>query len=294
MSAASPETAYLEFKMAQSLYRKAVAALTEDERREVRRVAARQSGIEARVLATPQAAGVCVPDGTLDAALGEIRNRYRDEGEFLADIAANGLTQAALEVALRRELAVEAVLEKVAAEAPRVSDTDAELFYRLNIERFLQPERRRASHILVTVNDAFAENARESARQRIEAIAQRLAKERGRFAEQALKHSECPTALQGGVLGEYRRGQLFAALDAALFQLTEGALSGVIESPLGFHIVRCDAILPPGVLSFQEALPHIRARFAENRAQTVQREWLRSLLREGTVPSDRETITALE
>ncbi len=127
------------------------------------------------------------------SALGEIRERYGNEAEFAADLAANGLSQSALEAALRRGLAVDAVLERVSAQAPRDgSDTDAELFYRLHIDRFVRPERRRASHILVTINEGFEENRRESARARIAAIARRLARDAGRFAQQAMKHSECP------------------------------------------------------------------------------------------------------
>ena len=273
----SPQLAYLEFKMARSLYRKAVAELTGEERREVRRVAGRQSEIEARVLAAPDAAGVCVPSATVDAAVGEIQSRYGDEAEFATDLAANGLSRAALEAALARELAVEAVLERVSAHAPAVSDTDAELFYRLHLDRFLRPERRRASHILVTINDAFEENRREAARARIEAVFARLARQPGRFAEQAMKHSECPTALQGGILGEYPRQKLFPTLDAALFALEEGKLSQVVESPLGFHILRCDAILAPGPIPFPDVLERIRATLADDRARRLQRAWLRQL-----------------
>jgi peptidyl-prolyl cis-trans isomerase C len=269
------ELAYLEFKLARSLYHKSVAVLTAEERREVRRVAVRQREIEARVLGTTDAVGVCVPPQTVDSAVHEIRQRYGDEAEFAADLAANGLSQAALEAALGRELAVEAVLEKVSAHAPAVSDTDAELFYRLHLDRFWRPERRRASHILVTINDLFEENRREAARARAEAIAARLAREAARFAEQAMKHSECPTALHGGMLGEYRRGRLFPALDVALFALREGELSGVVESPLGFHILRCDAILASGTIAFGEARERIRAMLADHRARSIQRDWLR-------------------
>lgn len=284
MSASPGEMAYLEFRMAHSLYGTALGALTDAQRREVHRVAARQRDLEARVLGAPEAMGVCVPDATLGAALDEIRRRYGDDGEYLADLAANGLSQASLEAALRAELAVDAVLHKISADAPAVSEVDAELFYRLHIERFVQPERRRASHILITINECFAENARDAARQCIEAIAERLAKDPRRFAEQALKHSECPTALQGGVLGEYRRGQMFEAVDEALFALGEGGLSDVVESPLGFHILRCDAIVPAGPVAFLEVLPRIRATLADERARSIQRNWLRRLLHDGARP----------
>ncbi|MBK7954464.1 MAG: peptidylprolyl isomerase [Candidatus Accumulibacter sp.] len=65
-------------------------------------------------------------------------------------------------------------------------------------------------HILVTIHEQLADNQRQPARDRIEAIRSRLLKEPQRFAEQALKHSECPTAINGGLLGSVPRGQLYA------------------------------------------------------------------------------------
>lgn len=281
-----PSLAYLEFKAAQALYRKPIPDLAPEDLQEVRRVAQRQQWIQLRVLAAPEASGVCVPEATLASTVGEIRQRYTQEEEFEADLRANGLDRTELEAALRRELAVEAVLERVSSQAPPVSDTDAELYYRLHMDQFMQPERRRASHILITINEQFPENRRDAARARIEAIAARLQRDGGRFAEQAMKHSECPSALQGGVLGEYHTGQLFPALDAVLLALPAGQLSEVVESPLGFHILRCDAILPPELIPFPEAVLQIRTMLADNRSRTAQRAWLRQLLRSGSVPEE--------
>ena len=282
--------AYIEFKTARALYDKQLSALGAAERREVRRVAVRQQAIESRVLVAPEAGGVCVPQATLDAALAEIRQRYADGEEFAADLGANGLNLPGLEAALRRELAVEAVLDKVSSDTPPVSDIDAELYYRLHIDRFVRPERRRASHILITINEQFGENRREAARARIGDIAERLSRQGARFAEQAEKHSECPSAMQGGALGDVRRGQLFPALDAVLFALPAGGVSEVVESPLGFHILRCGAILPSGTIPIQEALPHIRALLAESRVRNVQREWLRRVLRGSASTAGAEVV----
>jgi len=119
------------------------------------------------------------------------------------------LDTAGFAVALERELKVEAILEKVATRAAKISDMDVELYYQFHPEQFRRPETRLARHILVTINDSIAENTRAAARQRIEAIATRLAKEPQRFEEQALKHSECPTALDGGKLGDLPRANSF-------------------------------------------------------------------------------------
>jgi len=60
-----------------------------------------------------------------------------------------------------------------------------------------------------------------------------------KFADLALKHSECPTALQGGVLGIVPRGKLYPELDAVLFSLKVGAVSDIVESEIGFHLLLC-------------------------------------------------------
>src|ERR1019366_3830824 len=124
--------------------------------------------------------------------------------------------------ALERELMVEAILEKVGTQAAKISDMDVELYYQYHPEQFRRPETRLARHILITINETIAENTRVEAGRRIAAIATRLAKDPKRFEEQALKHSECPTALEGGKLGDLPRGKLFPELDKALFELNAG------------------------------------------------------------------------
>jgi nitrogen fixation protein NifM len=270
--------AYLALKAAQKLYSKAPAALLHDEFERVQKMAQKQHQLETRVLAAPEARDVVVPPSTLEAAMQEIRGRYPNEEDFANDLAQNGLDEAGFASALERELKVEAILEKVGTQAAKVSDMDVELYYQYHPEQFRRPETRLARHILITVNDTIAENTREAARKRIEEIAARLTKEPQRFEEQALKHSECPTALDGGKLGDLPRGKLFPELDKALFELKAGEVSGVLESELGFHILRCDAITEAGVLSYDQARQHIRKLMEQKRKRACQQAWVKQLL----------------
>lgn len=269
--------AYLELKAAQNLYGKAPAALEAAERARVRSVAARQYGLEARVLAAPEARDASVPAASLAAALDEVKKRYADAADFHADLAHNGLDEAGFTDALERELRVEAVLEKVGTRAARVSDIDVELYYQYHPDQFRRPETRRARHILVTVNDDLPDNTRAAAQARIEAVAARLARDPGRFEEQAMKHSECPTALHGGLLGDVPQGQLYPELDAALFAMHAGALSEILESPMGLHLLRCDAVTPAAVLSLKDARGPIRTLLEQRRKRVCQQAWVKQL-----------------
>lgn len=270
--------AYLELKAAQNLFGKAPTALEADEREHVRKMAAKQYGLEARVLAAPEARDAMVPPASLAAAMDEIRKRYADEADFHADLQHNGLDEAGFMDALERELLVEAILEKVGTRAAQVSDIDVELYYQYHPDQFRRQETRRARHILVTLNDDLPDNVRSVAQSRIEAIAARLAREPKRFEEQAMKHSECPTALQGGLLGEVPGGQLYPELDAALFQMASGEISEILESPMGLHLLRCETITPAAVLTLKEARGPIRTLLEQRRKRVCQGAWVKQLL----------------
>ena len=271
--------AYLELKAAQNLFGKPPTALEANEREHVRKMAARQFSLEARVLRRRRRAMRWCRRPAWLAAMEEIRKRYGDEADFHADLQHNGLDEAGFMDALERELLVEAILEKVGTRAAQVSDIDVEVYYHYHPDQFQRPETRRVRHILVTLNDELPDNTRPVAQSRIEAIAARLARDPKRFEEQAMKHSECPTALQGGLLGDVPRGQLYPELDAALFDMGEGEISEILESPMGLHLLRCDAITPAAVLTLQEARGPIRTLLAQRRKRVCQGAWVKQLLK---------------
>jgi hypothetical protein len=55
--------------------------------------------------------------------------------------------------------------------------------------------------------------------------------------EEARASSEDPAAARARILGLFARGELPAPLDRAAFDLEPGAISGVVPSPVGFHIL---------------------------------------------------------
>ncbi len=269
---------YHVLKAALSLYGKGAETLAEDERARADTVARRCARIEAAVLSSGEAGGVCLAPDALDQAAGEIRSRFDNADAFHASLDNAGLDEDRLHEALRRELLVDAVLARVGARAGAVGRIEAEIFYYTHLDRFRVPERRSARHILITVNESFADNRSDRAEQRIREIARRLQAKPDRFAEQANKHSECPTAVEGGMIGAVERGQLYPELDAALFALPAGEMSGVVRSELGFHLLRCDDIQHERLPVFQEVAESLCQRLTEERSRVAAKRWLTGLL----------------
>lgn len=270
--------AYYELQAAHSLFGKPAGALDERESRKVRAVAERYAEIEGAVLGSEEARGVCLQPEAVADAEAEIRARYDDDTAFDAALDDAGLNRERLHAALQRSLLVDAVMARVGARVAPVGETEAEIFYYTHRERFHSTETRSARHILITINDEFPDNRREVAERRIGEIARRLAAKPERFSEQAMKHSECPTALNGGLLGEVPRGELYPELDAALFALPEGGISAVVESELGFHLVLCEQVKPERTLPWAEVAESLCKRLTEERARRETKSWLQGLM----------------
>ncbi|MEW6765268.1 MAG: nitrogen fixation protein NifM [Pseudomonadota bacterium] len=269
-------SSYVELQVAQQLFGRTTAELDEAQRERVAEVTARRLELERRVLGSPEALGVHVPEAAVDQAMQGLRQRYEDNETFAGDLERNGLNTELLRDALRRQLVMDTVLERVAGVADEISGVDIELFYRLHGDRFVAPERRRARHLLITINEDYAENRRDVALARIKEAAAALHTQS--FALVAQRYSECPTAMDGGMLGELRRNMLYPELDEALFALKVGETSGVVESPLGFHLIRCEAVFSELRESLEQATPRIREYLQTKRANQRQKAWLEQLM----------------
>ena len=209
--------------------------------------------------------------------MAEIIGRYPSREDFLHDMSINGLNERTLRSALQRELLFDAVMERVAARSPHISDLDIRIFYELHKQRFILPEKRTARHILITINPDFPENTPEAANKRIREYADKARHKPKRFAALAREFSECPTALQDGLLGDVKRGELYPELDAALFQLAEGEVSDVIETEVGLHILRCEKIQEGRLVPLAKAEQRIRQILEQRRRRACQKAWLEPL-----------------
>jgi peptidyl-prolyl cis-trans isomerase C len=268
---------YTLLRAALALFKKAPAELGPEELRRAERQARSEYDIETRVLHSAEAAGAVVSDRELESAFAEVRSRFESDEAFRAALAANRLDEASLKAALARQCKVNAVLERVAARSPKVNAVDVGIYYHLHPEKFRLPEQRTARHILISINPDYPENTREQARRRIEEIAGILQRKPYKFPDLALKHSECPSALNGGELGTVARGKLYPELDAALFALKENAISDVVETEIGFHLIQCLKIIRAETLSLKNATPKIKALIQERYRRNCQRTWLASL-----------------
>lgn len=269
--------AYILLRAALSLFKKPPADLNTTELQQVQRQARNELTLENRVLNAPEATGVIISNTEVQHAYSEIRGRYEDEAYFLADIHKNALDEHSLRAALSRQCKVNAILDKVGSQSAEINNVDIELYYHLHHDKFAMPERRTVSHIFISINPDYPENTPEAALKKATELREKLLKKPFKFADMAMRHSECPTALQGGDLGIVPRGTLYPELDIVLFTLKKREISAVVESEIGLHILLCKQIHHAETLSLTKATPKIRELMQERAKQNTLRDWLAGL-----------------
>lgn len=268
---------YALLRTALALFQKPPAELNDEQRTRVRRQASNEFSIETLVLSSVEAASVVISDQEVERAFKEIKNRFEDEAHFVNALEANGLSVDSLRLALARQCKVDAVMESVASRAPKVNEVEIGIYYHSHPEKFHKPEQRVARHILISINPEYPENTREAAWQRINELAETLKRKPHKFADLALRHSECPTALHGGVIGTVIPGKLYPQLEEVLYALKVNQISPVVESEIGFHVLLCEKIVPAEAISLRKATPNIQKLMQERCRRNCQRTWLAAL-----------------
>lgn len=143
----------------------------------------------------------------------------------------------------RRETDDEALMRTVIEHEVAVPEPDDETcrrFYERNQTRFRSPEIYEASHILFAAlpddGEAYAQARADAA-----AVLATLRENPESFATLARAYSRCPSAEQGGNLGQITRGQTTPEFEQALLALAPGDLCiEPVATRYGFHIIRLD------------------------------------------------------
>jgi len=270
--------AYHVLRIAVEVFGQQPVDLNPEQLKAARAQADKTRALEDLALSSPEGARISVPDAAVGAGVAQIKARYEDEAAFHAAMHSSDLTERDLRRALWRELAFDAVMTLAGEGVDAVSDADVADFYARYPERFVRPELRTARHILITINPDYSENTPEAAHARINDLYEEAQAAPEKFAALATKHSECPTALDGGLLGQVPPGKLYQSLDAVLFQLDPGGVGGPVETEAGLHIITCDDIKPGATITLDQARDKIREYLMAERLKARQKAWLQTLV----------------
>jgi peptidyl-prolyl cis-trans isomerase D len=141
------------------------------------------------------------------------------------------------------------------------TETDLQKAYDENRDSYVLDERRRARHIVISVNgddDAAALKKAESV-----AAEARAGKD---FAELAKKYSADATAAQGGDLGFVLKKDFQGPIGDALFAMKVGDVSAPVKSQFGYHILKLEQIQAGEAKPFAEVRAELDSQYRQDKA----------------------------
>src|SRR5262249_36993865 len=145
------------------------------------------------------------------------------------------------------------------------SDDQLRQYYSANKDYFDRVEVK-VSHIMIRVGPGAMPTERAAAKDKLRALRAEIVAGRLDFAEAAKKHSQCPSAPQGGDLGYILpKGMLTdEAFCKAAFAMKPGELSDVVESAYGVHLIRVTDRKPGMPSTFEKCTEDVLDQFTED------------------------------
>ena len=214
-----------------------------------------------------------IDSATIDRELNHIETQFPDKKLFLAALAAQRLTFDVLKKNIKKTLVQDEFVRANIAPEVQVNDDKVKSFYDKNKTTFIKPETFKISHIYVSIpgpgdGDAKLVEDRAKAKEIIDWVTNEARKkidqaslalnERKTFTNVAKEFSEDPkTSEEGGDLGFLMKNQTLPEIAGAMVKLKVGETSSVIESSLGFHIIKLTSKKESQALALVEVKPEI-------------------------------------
>jgi peptidyl-prolyl cis-trans isomerase C len=146
---------------------------------------------------------------------------------------------------------------------PRPDDAVCRRFYDNNKSRFRSADIYSAAHILVGA-DARDSESYERARAKAAALCADVKARPEAFADFARAHSDCPSAEQGGNLGQITADDATPEFAAALRGLAAGELTAEpVATRYGFHIIRLDRRIDGTLVPYEMVADKIATYLAD-------------------------------
>jgi peptidyl-prolyl cis-trans isomerase C len=226
---------------------------------------------------------IAVPEADIEAQLNQMRQQFPSEDVFNQALKQQNKTVDMLKTEARSSMAIQKMLEQTLAGKIAVTPQQAQDFYDKNPDQFKRPEQVRASHILITVQQGADVAAKAAAKRKAEGVLKQV-KAGGDFAALAKDNSQDPgSAVNGGDLGFFPRGQMVPPFDEAAFTMKPGATSDLVETQFGYHIIRVMEKKEAGTVTIDEVRPQLEQYLQNTNRQREMQAFVDGLKAKGKV-----------
>lgn len=178
-------------------------------------------------------------------------------------------------------------LESKVGSAVTVTEADAQKYYDENPDDFKVPEQVRASHILISTRpsdpNADPNQMKAQAKAKAESLLKQV-KEGADFATLAKENSaDTVSAVRGGDIGPFGRGQMVPSFEEAAFALKVGEISDLVETQFGYHIIKVAEHHDPNTIPFATAKDRLMESLKRQKMQEAFGDYIEEIQQKASI-----------
>ena len=214
--------------------------------------------------------GIKISEKQIDKLMEELEKRYKSKKNLEKLLKQTGLSLEQFREELRKRLAIDKLLKDHVS--VKITDKELKEYYEKNKYKFKEPEALKIRYIYIKV-DPSKPKGRQIARERAEKAYKEI-KEGKDFGDVAYRYSDDLSRIKGGELGFVHKGRFEKPVEDVIYKLKVGEVSPLIETELGFHIVKIEAKRESRVVPFEK----IKEKLKKELTEKYQKEKYEALL----------------
>jgi peptidyl-prolyl cis-trans isomerase C len=181
----------------------------------------------------------------------------------------------------QKKIVIAKLIEKEIDQKLTIEPGDIAQYYEFHKEEFMTPLLLRASHILVA-----SEAEAVQIKAQLDAGAD--------FEELARKSSLDGTAVRGGDLGYFQKGQFVPEFEAAAMAMDKGQTSMPVKTQFGYHVIRLTDRTDPKLRDFQSVKHVVEERLVSERRAKAFKDYVERLKGNVKVEVDEPALERLK
>ena len=164
----------------------------------------------------------------------------------------------------KKKIMIARLMDIEAQAKASVTNEEIEKFYNDNKDKFQSPLQIRASQIQLETKE------------KAEEVLAKLKKGEN-FEQLAKEYSVDQTKDRGGDVGYFMKGQLIPEFENACFNMNKGETSGVVKTPLGYHIIKITDMQEARLLTLDEVREAIKNQIMANKKREAMAKFIQEL-----------------
>jgi peptidyl-prolyl cis-trans isomerase SurA len=221
--------------------------------------------------------GLVVDDSAVEAAVKDIEKKNGlEEGQLAVMLESEGRSMESYKNHIRDQILVSKVVRFELGSRVNISERKIAKYYHNNQKDFWVPGKARVRHILILTEAGLSADKKKEKYLQAKEILDEVKSGRD-FAAAAKEYSEDISASEGGDVGFVEKGKMVPEFEEAVYSLKEGAISDIVETEYGYHIIKVEEVLVGGTLPLKDVKNKIQFILSNKKQKSAYDEWMGEL-----------------